>query len=180
MTLDAGNVRVGVGGQLMSSKTGAAPVDATAAWGTGWTDHGFLSEDGVEEAYNDDTTEIKAWQGGAIVRSMITGSEATLHFTMLETNKANLELYHKGSTVATASGVHTLDVMAAAPDRRKFGLDVVDGDEVIRLYVEDGEVKERGNIVYKGDEAIGYEVTVTCYPVDGVVVRKISESDSWA
>lgn len=183
MTLVADNVRVAVTGAIYSGPTDAtAPTDADAAWAGTYTDHGYVSEDGIEESYSDDTTEIKAWQGSTVVREVISGSKAQLHFTLIETKFANLELYHKGSVVeetAPSSGKWKMDVLVPGPDRRSFGLDVIDGDELIRIFIREGEVVERGNIVYKGDEAIGYEVTLTAYPVAGVVLTKFSNSDAW-
>jgi hypothetical protein len=39
-----------------------------------------------------------------------------------------------------------------------------DGSDLIRIVVPDGQVVERGDVVYKNDTPIGYQVTVTAYP----------------
>lgn len=177
---NAGNVRVAVTGQVYVAGTAAtAPTDATTSWSTAWSPLGYISADGVEEAYSDDTTEIKAWQSGDLLRRLITGSAASLHFTAVETSQVVLELFHKGSTLSGSSGARTLDVKSATTDVRKFGLDVLDGTKHVRLIVASGEVTERGTITYKNDEAVGYEMTVSCYPVNSVVLTKLSDDTAW-
>jgi len=48
--------------------------------------------------------------------------------------------------------------------RQSFILDVVDGAELLRTYIPQGEVTEVGDVVYASGSAIGYEVTITAYP----------------
>lgn len=171
MTLDSNNVLVALTGAVLTADTGTtAPTDADASWATGWTDLGYISEDGITEAHDDTTNEINAWQNGDVVRSMITGSSATYQFTVIETTVAALELYYKGSTVTgTAGGPAKLEVKAPAAQRRAFGFDVIDGLNIVRWVVPSGEVTERGDISYVNGDPIGFDLTVTAYPgTDGI------------
>jgi len=182
MTLDAQKVRVAVTGAVYAGPTTAtAPTSATSSVPAQYNDMGYISEDGVTEAYDEDVQDIQAWQGGAIVRTLISSSKATLAFTMIETKASVLELYHKGSTVESL-GVdgYKIDVKSPNVVRKKFILDVLDGDKHIRIYVPDGEVTERGEITYVNDETIAYTVTVTCYPVNDVVMTKYSDDAFWS
>lgn len=165
---DSENVLVALTGGIVTAPTGStAPTDADTAWAGAYVDLGYISEDGITESPSDDTTEIKVWQGGAVVRRLITGSSTTYQFMMVETTAAGLELYHKGSVVTGGGGGEgSIEVKSPTTDRRSFGIDVIDGDRLVRLYIPDGEVTERGDVVYKNDEPIGYEVTVTAYPGD--------------
>lgn len=178
MPLDPDNVRVALTGAVYTAPKGTAqPSDATASWPTGWVDLGWISEDGVTEAYDDNVAEIKAWQGGTTVRRVISSSIATLQFTCIETKPAVVEAFHKGSTVTAGR----LDVYAPTADERSFGLDVVDGDTHLRLLIPRGEVSDRGDVVYKSDEAVGYDMTVTAYPDDtGLVLVKLSDDVAWS
>jgi hypothetical protein len=64
--------------------------------------------------------------------------------------------------------------------QRGFGFDVIDGDYQRRIYLPLAEVTERGDITYKSDELIGYEMTVTAYPgSDGVSVKRWFK-EGWA
>lgn len=181
MSLNANAVRVAItGAAYVASLDSVKPVDATSPWPATATDIGWISDDGITESNSADTTEIKGWQGGQTVRKVISSSEVTYKFTAIETSKTVLELYHKGSKVVTTSGKSVLAVKAPGPDRRQFGFDVIDGDSHVRIVVPDGEVTETGDITYKGDEAIAYELTVTAYPgPDGTVAIKYSDDPAW-
>ncbi|MFE4514420.1 hypothetical protein ACFRMQ_09555 [Kitasatospora sp. NPDC056783] len=181
MTLNANQVRVAITGAAYAAPRGTkAPTDATSPWPADAVDIGWISDDGITESNSADVTEIKAWQGGATVRKVVSGSEMTFKLTAIETSKTTLELYHKGSKVTGASGKAVLAIKAPGPDRRMFGFDVVDGDSHIRIVVPDGEVTEVGDLVYKGDEALAYELTITAYPAaDGTVAIKFSDDPAW-
>ena len=60
-------------------------------------------------------------------------------------------------------------------------IDVIDSDTHIRLYIPNGEVTERGEVTYANNgEALSYPVTITCYPVDDVLLTKFSDAVAWA
>jgi hypothetical protein len=182
MTLVADNVRVAYSGAAyVGPTTVTLPTLTTDPWPVGMTDLGWLDESGVTESYEEDTTEIKGWQGGTIVRRMISSSEARFAFTLIETKRDVLELYHKGSKVVANGAEYRLDIYAPRADVRTFGFDVLDGDEHMRIGVPRGEVVERGEITYLSEGAISYPVTITAYPTaGGLVAAKYSPSAAWA
>lgn len=175
---DSANVRVALsGGVLRAPIDTPAPADPSAAWGAGWVNLGFISEDGVTEAYDDDTETIRSWQGGQTVRSMITGTTATFGFTCIETNIEVLRAYHKGSEIVSTADLATINVGGATADQTAWGFDILDGDDHIRIIVGRGEVTERGEITYRSNEAIGYQLTITAYPdADGLTAVKLSNA----
>lgn len=181
MPLNANAVRVAVTGAAYTAPKGTtAPTDSTSPWPAAAVDVGWISDDGITESNSADSTEIKGWQGGQTVRKVISSSEMTFSFTAIETSKTVLELYHKGSKVITTSGKSVLAVKAPMPDRRMFGFDVIDGSSHIRIVIPDGEVTETGDITYKSDEALAYELTITAYPgPDGTVAIKYSDDPAW-
>lgn len=181
MALNSANVLVATTGAVYFMPTGTtAPTTALTALPGAARNAGYISEDGVTEAYEEDTTEIKAWQNGTVVRTITSSSASTLHFKIIETNKNSLELFHKGDTVVTDGGTgFKIDVTAPVSERRSFILDVLDGSKHVRLYVPSGEVTERGEVNYVNTDAVGYEVTITCYPVNGVVMTKFSDDAAW-
>ncbi|MFE2409845.1 hypothetical protein ACFXDE_16030 [Kitasatospora sp. NPDC059408] len=181
MALNADAVRVALTGAAYSAPKGTTPpTDATSTWPAAAVDLGWISDDGVTESNSADTAEIKAWQHGATVRKVVSGSEMSFKFTCIETSRAVLELYHKGSKVVTTSGKSVLAIKAPGSDRRMFGFDVVDGNSHLRIVVPDGEVTEVGDITYKSAEAIAYELTITAYPgTDGTVAYKYSDDPAW-
>jgi hypothetical protein len=183
--MDAANVDVAVTGAIYRAAIGTTvPTSPTSTLPAAWLEMGFVGEDGLSETPNDTTKEIKAWQNGTTVRRLITGSTYNFSFKAIETSAIVLETYHKGSAIVTAGGVSTLEVLTPSPQRWMFAFDVVDGDKHERIIIQDGEVTERGAIVYKNDEAIGYQMTVTSYPVENedgdlVVSVKLSDNAAW-
>jgi hypothetical protein len=184
MSLLATAVRVGITGEVYTADSGAtvtAPTSSVSVLDSDLYGLGYVSEDGVEEAYEDTIEEIVAWQGAVVVRANTTGSKATLKFVLIETKGKVLQVYHPGSTVAVVSaGQWKMDVKAKLPDRRVYVLDVIDGAKHLRLYVPDGEVIEREPVTYANGEPIGYGVTLICYAdAAGVLLTKFSDDANW-
>lgn len=181
MTNNSANVRIGITGELYNAVTGTArPTTAVSALNAAYGGNGYISEDGVTETPDETVERIPAW-GGYIVRSTTTEATVTLQMTLIETKVSVLELYHKGSTVEEVStGQFKIDVRIPTEVRQQFVLDVLDGTKHLRFDVGDGEVTERGEIVYATAEAIAYNITITCYPdADGVFYTKFSDDPSW-
>lgn len=183
MTLNADNVRSALTGAVYVAPSGTTyPADPTSAWDAGFLDLGYLSEDGITEAHSADWNQIRAWQNRTVVRQLLTGSEATFAFTLLETTATGLEVYHGGSVVVDQGGdVYRMEVVEPEEDYRVWGLDVVDGDDHIRIIIPDGTVTETGDIVYQNGEAVGYPITVSARSdTNGLVAIKMSDSTAWA
>jgi len=168
MTQDSANVRVAVTGAVSVGATSATAPTGTSGTLTGFTDLGLIGEDGVTEAHGRSTNSIKAWQNGAEVRVVVTEGTLTYNFVMLETKKETVELYYGTTVTQTATDGSFVVIPTATGGRKSFVLDVVDGAELIRTYVPEGEVTEVGDKVYVNGEAIGYEVTVTAYLNSGI------------
>lgn len=183
MSLNPAAVRVGITGELYAGAVGtAAPTTSVSSLNAAFNGMGYVSEEGVREAYEDTVEEIVAWQKATVVRAVTTESKATLQFTLIESKGKVLELFHKGSTIAVVSaGQWKIDVYAPTPDPRAFVLDVLDGSKHLRIYVANGEVMDRGEIVYSNEgEPIGYTMTVTCYgDANGLILTKFSDDTNW-
>ena len=181
--LDSSQVHIAItGGLYVASEGSTAPTDATSPVPTGFNGVGYISEDGVTEAFDDNSDDITAWQNGATVRTVISSSTATLQAKIIQLNKTSLELYYKGSTVTSISGGGSqLDVKVPNADRRAFIFDVIDGDNHYRTYIPHGEVTSRGDIAYVSTDAIGLDVTITAYPDENnVVFSKFTDDSAWA
>lgn len=179
MARDVDAVYVGADGRGYVAPRGTtAPTSASATLNAAFKELGWLHEDGLVEAANADSAEIKAWDG-TTVRKVMTSSEFTFQVKLLETNEHSLELYYSGSAVATDGGTGSkIDVKSPENDRRSFVFDVLDGNHVARVYIADGEVTERGDITYANGEPIAYDVTITAYPnSSGVSFIKFFDKD---
>lgn len=154
----AANVRVGVTGAVYSAPTGTPlPTDAEATLNVAFHDLGYISDDGVVEGISTDSTKIKAW-GGDTVREVQTSHDVTYKFTMLETTDETQQIYY-----GSASG-GVVEVTSAQGERGEWVVQVIDGDQLIRIVIPDGQVTDRGDVTYHTDDATGYEVTITAYP----------------
>ena len=163
MALTSANVRVGVSGEISVGPTAsAAPASAVAVL-TGFAGLGYVGEDGVTETPERSTEDIKAWQNAATVRQVVTDAEISYQFALIETSKATVEFAY-GTTVTQSVTEGTYDIDPASTGGRKsFVIDVIDGANLKRIYVAEGELGERGDTVYANGEPVGYDCTVVAY-----------------
>lgn len=171
MTLESGNVRVGLDGRLYSAPLGSdIPTSASDVLDEDvYTDHGWLDKDSgiFTERYAEETKVIQGAQGGLTVRTLITSSSHEVQTVLLETKGSNLELYYKGSQVEDLGGGEArLRVRAPTPDRRVFIFDLIDGDKLERHIIREGEVTGRAERQHKLDDASKFDITITGYPVE--------------
>ncbi len=166
MATDSSNVRVAVTGEVSVGATSATAPTAVDSTLTGFTGLGYVSEDGITETRDRTTNDIKAWQNADTVRTVITDSNLSYTFKLIETTEASLELFY-GSSITTVSGSGN-DKLVVLPGetggRQSFVIDVEDSTDLLRIYIPQGELAEVGDVVYASGEPIGYEVTVRAYP----------------
>lgn len=164
--MDSKNVRVAVTGAVYVGPTTTTAPTGTTGLPTGLTDLGYVSDDGVTESRDRSTNKLKAWQNAAVVREVVTDASISYKFVLWETKRETVELFY-GTKVDTTTGALVI-VPSATGGRQSFVLDIVDGADFIRAYIPSGEVTDVGDQVYQSGEAVGYEVTVTCYPDDRI------------
>ena len=163
MALNSELVRVAVtGAWYVAPTTATAPTDATVALAATFADLGYLSDSGLTETRDRSTNSIRAWQNSALVREPVTESSITYSGTLIETKKETIEAYY-GTTVA-ADGSIKIDP-GKTGGRKSYVIDVIDGDDIIRVYIPSGEVTGVGDQTYANGEPIGYEITITGYAV---------------
>lgn len=158
-------VRVGVDGVVSSAPIGSTePTSVSSELASPWVDLGYVSEDGVTEANATTTEKVRAWQRGAVVRTLVTEGETTFAFTLLQTSADVLAEYY-GLTADDIDGATGSFVSSPTVERphRAYIIDVIDGDELIRKYVPDGQITEVGDQVFQNGAPIGYEVTIGAY-----------------
>ncbi|MFI1580011.1 hypothetical protein [Embleya sp. NPDC020630] len=183
MAFEEENVRAAINGNIYIAPKGTvAPVDLVSAWGPGWVDLGYLSEDGVEMNYSTETTDIPVWQSLSPVRKILTGVDLTLAFTAMELKKAAVTLYFPSSSINTTGGVSTLAIPSApAPDERAIGFEWVDGAITNRLVVARSEVTERGSITFSKSGASSLNMTASAYATSAPEIATwLSNDPSWA
>lgn len=154
------------GGAIYRAPAGTAlPTDATSTLAADFKELGLVSEDGVTNNNSPDTNNIKAW-GGQTVLIVKNEQADEFTFTLIESLNAEVLATVYGSTNVTVTG-STIAVKATADaiPAAVFVIDVrMTGNYAKRIVIPAGSLSEVGEIVYKDDEPIGYEITIAALP----------------
>lgn len=173
MALNSELARLGVTGAFYTGPMGTTAPSTTAidVWPAGMVDLGYISDDGITEARDEDSEEFVPWQSSTPIRTETTKSTLTFAATLWESKWDTISLFYRvGLSEATQTGTGAESVVSfmekgkPARDLRCFGIDVIDGTYHRRIFLPMAEVSERGELSYKSDTLIGYEVTITAYP----------------
>lgn len=151
------------GGAVFRAPLGTTlPTDATTALDNAFVELGFVSEDGLTNTNSAEVDTIKAW-GNKEVLTVQTGKPDTFTFTLLETLDVNVlkAVYGENNVSGTlATGI----TVNANGDEAEAAVWVFEAElregAYKRIVVPNGKLGELGDIVYKDDEAIGYEITL--------------------
>lgn len=182
MPLDTAEVRAGLDGGVYVAPLGTAmPTTATGVLDAAFVHLGYFNDDGVEIDPSQDREEFTAWQSVVPVRRVLTGSQFNLTFTMIQTNREIMELYFPDASTATAGSDNTLTIPAnPASDVRSFIFEWIDGAIANRVLIERGEVIDVDNMQVQRGAPVGFQVTVTAYPVSGVIAEWVSNDPALA
>lgn len=129
----------------------------------------YVSEDGLTLSPSTSTTDIKDWSGST-VRKVLESFDGTLSWTMISTNASALGVAFgaENITTNTATGTHGVQVMAKLgahmPEAQSWVFLMKDGDARIVVLVPNGQVTEVGEVTFASNAAVGWNVTLSCYP----------------
>ncbi|MCD8207803.1 MAG: hypothetical protein LUD72_07690 [Bacteroidales bacterium] len=170
MANNAQNVNVGkpnTSGAIYVAPYGtSAPKSAAAELDEAFKTLGYISEDGLTNNNSPESDEIKAW-GGDTVYTTQTGKEDTFEFTMIESTNVDVlkTVYGDDNVVGDLENGITIKANSDELTEHCFVIDtIMRGSTLKRLVIPAGKVSEIGEITYKDDEALGYDVTVTAVP----------------
>lgn len=146
------------------------PTDATSDLSSDFKALGYVSSDGLTNSNSPNSEKIKAW-GGDTVLVVQSEKEDTFTLKLIEVmNKDVLAAVYGDDNVDgdLASGM-TVRANADEPDEGVWVIDMImRGDALKRIVIPDGKVSEIGDIEYKDDDAVGYELTIEALPdLDG-------------
>lgn len=129
----------------------------------------YVSEDGLTLTPSMSTTDIKDWSG-ATVRKVLESFDGTLGWTMISTNEGALGVAfgaeHVSGNAATDSHGNQVKVELGAhlPEAQSWVFLMKDGDARILILVPNGQVTEVGEVTFAANAAVGWNVTLACYP----------------
>lgn len=149
-------------GAIYRAPTGSTlPTDASTALDAAFKELGFVSEDGVVNNNSGDNDEYYAW-GGTPVLAMDGGKSDEWTLTLIESLNPEVLKTVYGEANVTVSG--TQIKVSAGIGQRENSAYVIDmilkGGALKRVVIPSAAISEVGEIVYKDDEPIGYELTL--------------------
>ena len=160
----------GVSGAVYRAPTGTTlPTTADETLNSAFVELGFVSEDGVTNTNSPESDNIKAW-GGQVVMVVQTEKADEWKLTFIESLNPNVlkMVYgdsHVTEGVGSSAGIISVEATADVLAEKAYVIDMVmRGGALKRVVIPTGAIKEVGDIVYKDDEAVGYEITITAMP----------------
>lgn len=174
------DVRIGAPDQKTTGAILSAPVGtslptlssitkAAVTLDSAFTGNEYISEDGLTLTPAVSTQDIKDWSG-AVVRKILESFDGTLAWTMISTNANALGVAfgHEHVTTSDATSTHGKQVRAELgahlPAERSFVFLMKDGDARIVIVVPRGQVTEVSEVTFTTTGAVGWGVTLSCYP----------------
>lgn len=140
------------------------PTDAVTTLDENFVDGGYLSDDGVTNSVDRDTTTVTAF-GGDTVLNVTASKTETFQFGMLETSRDVMAFVYGADNV---SGTDDAFVVKHNAKDNPHLVDVFEfamtGDRVKRIVIPDGQVSDLDDVSYADGDAIVYTPTITAYP----------------
>ena len=137
------------------------PTSANDTLDTAFVELGFVSDDGVTNNNAAETDDINAW-GGTPVLNIQTAKPDEWTFTLIEAlNVDVLKTVYGDANVTTSNGVIHVEAKSAQVPDSVYVIDMAMRDGALkRVLIPVGSLGEVGEIVYKDDEPVGYELTI--------------------
>ena len=164
------NVSVGkpaVSGAIFNAPVGTVlPTSTSAALADAFAALGYVSEDGVTNSNSLSVEQIKAW-GGDVVAVPQSEKTDTFQLKLIEaTNKDVLAVaFGTSNVIGTLADGLTVKANADELPETSWVIDMIlRGGAAKRVVIPRGKISEIGDVVYKDNEVIGYELTITCLP----------------
>lgn len=154
------------GAVYVAPMTATLPTDATTALDAAFVCLGYVSEDGLENNNELDVSEVKAWGGNIVYRSL-NGLDDTFSLALIESENVDVlkNVYGDTNVTTDADDNVTVNVVAEDPQEKIWVFELaMRGGRAKRIVIPDGAVTARETISYNDSDAIAYGITVSAYP----------------
>lgn len=166
---DASNVSFGkpkaTGAVFVAPYGTTLPTDATTALNAAFKGLGYVSEDGLVNSVETDTSNVNAWGGDLVLVGQNSFAE-TFTVNLIETNADALKVYYGEDNVSVVGDAITITQNSAMLPNVSVVFELVlTGGRVKRIVVPNAQIADRsGEITYVDGEAIAYPAVFTAYP----------------
>lgn len=143
------------------------PTDATTALDQAFKCLGYISEDGITNATERESEEIRAWGGDVVLRPQ-TGFADSFSMKLIEALNVEVLKTVRGDENVTGTSLDTgisVKVNSKEDTPHVYVIEqIFNGNVAARTVIPNATITEIGEVTFADGEAVGYEVTLGCMP----------------
>lgn len=165
-----------VTGAIFSAPLGTAlPTDAKSALDDAFVQLGYVSDSGLANSIGLENANVKAWGGDTVLNTM-TSKTNELKFKLIEALNPDVlkVVYGDENVTGTLETGITVKNKSLQLEGHAYVIDILMKNGALkRIVAPEGTVTAIGDVTYKDDEVVGYDLTIGLVPdEDGVTANE--------